>query len=46
MRGMENVKIGEQISETNVILQLTKQSGKKFRGRRRKLCSEEFYDLY
>jgi hypothetical protein len=42
---MENVKIGEQVSETNVLLHLKKQSGRKFRGRRRK-CSEEFYDLY
>jgi len=39
MRGMENVKIGEQVSETNVLLHLKKQNGRKFRGRRRKLCS-------
>jgi hypothetical protein len=44
MRGMENVKIGE-VSEMNVLLHLNERNGRKFRGRRRKLCSEEFYDL-
>jgi hypothetical protein len=43
MRGMENVKFREQVSETNLRLHLMKQRG---RGRWRKLRSEEFCDLY
>jgi len=43
---MKNVKIGEQVSKTNILLHLKKQRGRKFRGRRRKLCSEEFCDWH
>jgi len=46
MLGMESVKIGEQVSETNVLLHLKKQSGRKFSVWRRKSCSEEFCDMY
>ena len=34
------------VSEINLRLHLKKQRGRKLRGRRRKLCSEERYDMY
>jgi len=46
MLGMENEKIGEQFSETNVLLHPKKQSGRKFSGWWRNSCSEEFCDMY